>query len=137
MLGGRRYKKDYFFLDNKDNNLITEEKVILLTKEVNYPATIFNNSRKSIAILLRSRNSGIRAKVANAIRVKKEENTMENILRRKRPIPEYYDTMYMDGYEPWEIMEAVHKRMRRIVAEREAEDNSVSEVKITSVIKKR
>ena len=52
-------------------------------------------------------------------------------------IPEYYDTMYMDGYEPWEIMEAVHKRMRRIVAEREAEDNSVSEVKITSVIKKR
>ena len=62
---------------------------------------------------------------------------MENILRRKRPIPEYYDTMYMDGYEPWEIMVAVHKRMRRIVAEREAEDNSVSEVKITSVIKKR
>ena len=62
---------------------------------------------------------------------------MENILRRKRPIPEYYDTMYMDGYEPWEIMEAVHKRMRRVVAEREAEDNSVSEVKITSVIKKR
>ena len=61
---------------------------------------------------------------------------MENILR-KRPIPEYYDTMYMDGYEPWEIMEAVHKRMRRIVAAREAEDNSVSEVKITSVIKKR
>ena len=61
---------------------------------------------------------------------------MENILR-ERPIPEYYDTMYMDGYEPWEIMEAVHKRMRRIVAEREAEDNSVSEVKITSVIKKR
>ena len=62
---------------------------------------------------------------------------MENILRRKRPIPEYYDTMYMDGYEPWEIMEAVHKKMRRMVAEREAEDNSVSEVKITSVIKKR
>lgn len=62
---------------------------------------------------------------------------MENILRRKRPIPEYYDTMYMDGYEPWEIMDAVHKRMRRIVAEREVEDNSVSEVKITSVIKKR
>lgn len=60
-----------------------------------------------------------------------------SLFGRKRPIPEYYDTMYMDGYEPWEIMEAVHKRMRRIVAEREAEDNSVSEVKITSVIKKR
>jgi ribulose kinase len=68
---------------------------------------------------------------------KKEEYTMENILRRKRPIPEYYDPMYLDGYEPWEIMEAVHKKMRRMIAEREAEDNSVSEVKITSVIKKR
>ena len=52
-------------------------------------------------------------------------------------VPEYYNTMYMDGYEPWEILEAVHKRMRRILAEREAEKNSVDEVKITSVIKKR
>ena len=38
-----------------------------------------------------------------------------------RRIPEYYDTMYMDGYEPWEILEAVHKSMRRMLAEREAE----------------
>ena len=56
---------------------------------------------------------------------------------RKRPIAEYYDTMYMDGYEPWEIMEAVHKRMRRMVAEREAEKNRADEIKITSVIKKK
>ena len=55
----------------------------------------------------------------------------------RKPIPEYYDTMYMDGYEPWEILEAVHKRMRRMLAEREAEQNSVDEVKITSVIKRR
>jgi len=47
--------------------LIAEEKVILLSKESKYPATIFNKSRKSIAILLRSRNSGVRAKVANAL----------------------------------------------------------------------
>lgn len=60
-----------------------------------------------------------------------------SLLGRKRPIPEYYDTMYMDGYEPWEIMEAVHKRMRRMVAEREAENDRVDEIKITSVIKKR
>ena len=52
-------------------------------------------------------------------------------------IPEYYDTMYMDGYEPWEIMEAVHKRMLRMAKEREAEKNRVDEIKITSVIKKR
>lgn len=52
-------------------------------------------------------------------------------------VPEYYDTMYMDGYEPWEIMEAVHKRMLRMAKEREAEKNRVDEIKITSVIKKR
>jgi hypothetical protein len=68
--------------------------------------------------LLRSRNSGIRAKIAKAIRVKKEENTMENILR-KRPIPEYYDTMYLDGYTPYEILYAVRKKMHREYLERE------------------
>ena len=54
-----------------------------------------------------------------------------------KKIPDYYPTMYMDGYEPWEILEAVHKSMRRMLAEREAEKNSVNEVKITSVIKRR
>ena len=54
----------------------------------------------------------------------------------RKPIPEYYDTMYMDGYEPWEIMEAAHKKMKRMVEEREAERNSVDEVKITTSIKK-
>lgn len=60
-----------------------------------------------------------------------------SLFGRKRPIPEYYDTMYMDGYEPWEIMEAVHKRILRMAKEREAEKNRVDEIKITSVIKKR
>ena len=60
-----------------------------------------------------------------------------SLFGRKRPIPEYYDTMYMDGYEPWEIMEAVHKRMLRMAKERESEKNRVDEIKITSVIKKR
>ena len=60
-----------------------------------------------------------------------------SLFGRKRPMPEYYDTMYMDGYEPWEIMEAVHKRMLRMAKEREAEKNRVDEIKITSVIKKR
>ena len=60
-----------------------------------------------------------------------------SLFGRRRPIPEYYDTMYMDGYEPWEIMEAAHKRMLRMAKEREAEKNRVDEIKITSVIKKR
>lgn len=28
-------------------------------------------------------------------------------------IPYYYDTMYMDGFEPWEIYEAQHKSIMR------------------------
>ena len=35
MLGGQRYKKSYFFLDNKENILITEEKVTLLARKIN------------------------------------------------------------------------------------------------------
>ena len=27
---------------------------------------------------------------------------------RGKQIPAYYDTMYMDGYKPWEILEAAH-----------------------------
>ena len=50
-----------------------------------------------------------------------------SLFGRKRPIPEYYDTMYMDGYEPWEIMEAVHKRMLRMAKEREAEHDRKKE----------
>ena len=26
-------------------------------------------------------------------------------------IPEYYDTMYLDGFKPWQIMAAAHKTM--------------------------
>ena len=28
-------------------------------------------------------------------------------------IPEYYNTMYLDGYTPDEIMMAMHKKIRR------------------------
>ena len=30
---------------------------------------------------------------------------------RRRPLPDYYDTMYMDGYKPYEIIEAAHRTM--------------------------
>ena len=26
-------------------------------------------------------------------------------------IPEYFDTMYLDGFEPWQIMASAHKTM--------------------------
>ena len=61
-----------------------------------------------------------------------------------RQIPEYYPTMYMDGYEPYQILHALRRKMMhdyeaREAAKREAaEANEIPEVKITSkvVIKK-
>lgn len=33
--------------------------------------------------------------------------TMFEKMRNKR-IPDYYDGMYLEGYKPWEILEAAH-----------------------------
>ena len=58
-----------------------------------------------------------------------------------RRIPEYYDTMYMDGYTPEQIMHAAHKKMQRMYEEREAakraeaEANEIPNVKIISEVK--
>ena len=61
-----------------------------------------------------------------------------------RQIPEYYPTMYMDGYEPYQILHALRRKMmhdyetREAAKRTEAEANEIPEVKITSkvVIKK-
>ena len=58
-----------------------------------------------------------------------------------RDVPEYYDTMYMDGYTPEQIMHAAHKKMQRMYEEREAakraeaEVNEIPNVKIISEVK--
>lgn len=58
-----------------------------------------------------------------------------------RSIPDYYDTMYMDGYTPEQIMYAAHKKMQRMYEEREAakraeaEANETPNVKIISEVK--
>ena len=58
-----------------------------------------------------------------------------------RNIPEYYDTMYQDGFTPNQIMTALRKKMLREYNEREArkqaeaEQNEVWNVKITSEVK--
>lgn len=60
-----------------------------------------------------------------------------------RNIPEYYDTMYMDGYTPEQIMHAAHKKMQRMYEERRAaqraaaEANEIPNVKIISEVKVR
>ena len=42
-----------------------------------------------------------------------------------RPLPDYYDNMYLDGYKPWEIIESAHntliKQYNARIEAREAE----------------
>lgn len=55
--------------------------------------------------------------------------TIEEYYNRK--IPEYYPTMYLDGYTPQQILIAVHKSMLN-----EYQDSQqVDEIKITSEVK--
>ena len=55
--------------------------------------------------------------------------------------PEYYDTMYMDGYTPEQILQIAHQTMIREHEERktaqqvEAEENEIPNVKIISEVK--
>ena len=56
-------------------------------------------------------------------------------------VPEYYDSMYLDGYTPEQIMHAAHKKMQRMYEDRkaaqraEAEANEIHNVKIISEVK--
>ena len=56
-----------------------------------------------------------------------------------RKIPEYYDTMYLDGFEPWEIQVAIRKKHRLLAEEqrkkREELENQFNNINITSEIK--
>ena len=60
-----------------------------------------------------------------------------------KDVPEYYDTMYMDGYSPEQILHAAHQTMIRQYEERkaalraEAEANEIPNVKIISEVKVR
>ncbi len=51
-----------------------------------------------------------------------------------RQSPEYYDTMYMDGYTPEQIMTAFRKKLHREREERR-EANKIPNVKIISEVK--
>ena len=47
-----------------------------------------------------------------------------------RQIPEYYPTMYMDGYTPAQILHAVHRKMVREYLEREEKKRAEKETEI-------
>lgn len=58
-----------------------------------------------------------------------------------RQIPEYYDTMYLDGYTPDQIMTAFRKKMyrdyeaRQAAKRAEAEVNEITNVKVISEVR--
>lgn len=58
-----------------------------------------------------------------------------------RQIPDYYDTMYLDGYTPDQISYAMHRKMireyeaRQAAKRAEAEANEIPNVKIISEVK--
>ena len=52
---------------------------------------------------------------------------MNEMMMYGKRIPEYYDTMYMDGYTPYEILYATRKKMFREYQERQAAAQRVQE----------
>ena len=44
---------------------------------------------------------------------------MTEMMMYGKHIPEYYDTMYLDGYTPYEILYATRKKMHREYLERQ------------------
>ena len=61
-----------------------------------------------------------------------------------RQIPDYYEGMHRDGYEPWQILQAAHRKIKKAYyAQREAEEAAIQaaaldepvNVKITSEVK--
>ena len=52
-----------------------------------------------------------------------------------KDVPEYYDTMCMEGYTPEQIRYALHKKMNRQQAEQEELADSVASIKVKSEVK--
>ena len=49
-------------------------------------------------------------------------------------VPEYYDTMYLDGFTPAEIRYAMQKKIDKMLAERRQEDQE-EEITITTEVR--
>ena len=58
---------------------------------------------------------------------------------RPRTLPEYYDTMFMDGYKPYEILEAAHRTLYEQAMARKEDRNAETpmNVKLNVEVKKK
>lgn len=59
---------------------------------------------------------------------------MDEMMMYGKRVPEYYDTMYLDGYTPYEILYATRKKMYREYQEREEAKRKAQEEKDNIII---
>ena len=52
----------------------------------------------------------------------------------EKNVPEYYPTMYQDGYTPTEILAALRKKMRQNVQEQRQNDSQRSNIHLTAKV---
>ena len=52
----------------------------------------------------------------------------------EKNVPEYYPTMYQDGYTPTEILAAMRKKMRQNVQEQRQNDSQRSNIYLTAKV---
>lgn len=52
-----------------------------------------------------------------------------------RNVPEYYDLMYLDGYKPWQIVEAARRSLLEKYAERSSQKEEAASIKIITEVK--
>ena len=53
-----------------------------------------------------------------------------------RPLPDYYPTMYEDGYEPWEILQAAHRTFLKTAAEAQPPEDYNINIKTEMKVRK-
>ena len=59
---------------------------------------------------------------------------MDEMMMYGRRIPEYYDSMYLDGYTPYEILHSARRKMYQNIQDRK-EETQLPAVRIQSVVK--
>ena len=60
---------------------------------------------------------------------------MMNHYYNGKRLPEYYDTMYLDGYSGDEVYVAFHRSMQKRVSEMQAEKEDITNINMKSEIK--
>ena len=54
----------------------------------------------------------------------------------EKELPEYHDTMFLEGYEPHEILRAAHETMIKKYVEEKEDDEDCGEITIKTEVKK-